>query len=270
MRIVYYTNRILSIYDYIIKDSTLSKRVKVSTIAHVSILFFLLISSIIFPARYKYNRNTIHTVQLVSLPAIRPQQVTPPKEVPIKKTEPPVAKPVPKEPVKKTEVKETEVKKSVAKPVSKPIPKSNIKPLTTPTLEEKLKERLKKEFVEPEETTKSSDKEFAEPASTPLINIGVSSPSNFPFQYYLDIIHDKISSCWYEPQMVLDKQYTAIVKFIILKDGTIQGLNIKTGSGISNFDQSCIRAIEMAKPFPPLPPGFSGDQLIVNVAFSLE
>lgn len=256
MRITYFTNRLLSVYDYLIKDSTLAKKVKVSTIIHIGLLICLVITPILFPARYKYNRSTIHTVQLVSLPAIRPQQST------ITKPVAPTKKPVAKEPVKKT----------MAKPVSKPAPKPIAKPLTTPTLEEKLSKRLEKEFVEPEpiDTTASLDKQYTEPSSAPLINIGVSGPSNFPFQYYLDIIHDKISSCWYEPQMVLDKQYTAIITFTIMQDGSVQNIHIKRSSGISNFDQSGIKAVELARPFPQLPQGFPHPQLTVNVAFNLE
>lgn len=227
----------------------LRRELKISSIIHLGILLCLIISPIIFPARYRYNRSTVHTVQLISMPAIRPQQ-TPAK---VSKTTAPVKeakKPGPKKETKKLE----------PKPKAMTIPKK----ITTPTLEEKLSKRLesidKEEFVEPESET----------SITPQLNIGVSSPSNFPFQFYLGWIHDKISASWHEPQMVLDKRYTAIVTFTILQDGSVQNIYVKKGSGVSNFDQSGLRAVESARPFPPLPQGYSHPQLTVNVAFNLE
>lgn len=217
---------------------------------HIGILLFMIIWPIIFPARYRYNRPTVHTVQLINLPAIRPQQA------------PTVTKPS-KPIAPKPKPKQTE---SITKSIKKLIPK----PLTTPTLEEKLSKRLKEIDREEPATTSAAQKEWEETSYTPQFTTSVVSPSNFPFQWYLDLIHDKISSCWYEPQMVLDKQYTAIVTFIIMQDGNIQNLRIKKSSGISAFDQSGIKAIELAKPFPQLPPGFTHSQLTVNVAFNLE
>lgn len=224
---------------------------KISTIVHIGILICFIISPIIFPHKYKYNRPTVHTVQLISLPAIRPQQAPtvtkPPKPI--------APKPKPKQPGLTT------------KSITKPIPK----PLTTPTLEEKLSKRLDEiDREEPTATVSTTQKNWSEPGYTPQFTTTVSSPSDFPFQYYLDLIHDKISSCWYEPQMVLDKQYTAIVTFTIMQDGSIQNVYIKKSSGISNFDQSGIKAIELARPFPQLPQGFSHSQLTVNVAFNLQ
>lgn len=228
----------------------------------------MIAGTVIFPGRYKYNRSTVHTVQLISMPSIKPQQATAVSK-PVKKTEP----------IKKTE----NVKKSV--PITKPkpntitIPKpksiSIPKKKSTPSLEEKLSKRLeevdKEDFTEPEAVSKptvTSAKAIS--SSEPELNIGVSAVSNFPFQYYLDIIHDKISASWHEPEMLLDKQYTVIVTFAILEDGSVNSIFVKKGSGISNFDQSGIRAIEQARPFPQLPPGYSHSQLTINVAFNLE
>lgn len=224
------------------QDKDLSQRVKISTMIHIGILLCIIVGPIIFRGRYRYNRPTIHTVQLVSLPSVRPQQA------------PAVTKPA--KPAKTTATKA----KPKPKAITKPIPKQ----ITTPSLEEKLQKRLdtfdKEEFVEPE----------SKPNVTPQLDIGISGPSNFAFQYYLDIIHDKISTSWHEPQMVLDKRYSAIVTFTILQDGSVQNIYIRKGSGVLNFDQSGQKAIELARPFPPLPQGYTHSQLTVNVAFNLE
>lgn len=218
------------------QDKNLSRRLKVSTAIHIGILICIIVWPIFFRSRYRYNRATVHTVQLISLPSVRPQ------------------------PAPSTAKTSKPIKKSVPKPKTTPIPKK----ITTPSLEEKLEKRLEKikeeEFTEPEDIA----------SAAPQLDIGIQGPSNFPFQYYLDIIHDKISTSWHEPQMVLDKKYTAIVTFTILQDGSVQNIYIKKGSGVSNFDQSGQKAIESARPFPPLPQGYSYPQLTVNVAFNLE
>ena len=69
--------------------------------------------------------------------------------------------------------------------------------------------------------------------------------------------------------MVMDRQYTAVISFTINTTGRISNVRIKRSSGINMFDKSGARAIELAKPFPPLPPGYKDSQLTINVAFNL-
>ena len=227
----------------------LKKEIKVSSFIHAGIIFLIILFPLIFPHKYKYQVPPVHSVDLVSLP------------VPEKKLRPaartPKAKPV--------------VKKIVPKRTPKPRP-TTIKrrpapvALKTPSLEERLKQKLQV-TSQPAVTNKASPRKYQAAASQ--LTTRISSQQDFPFQYYLDLIHNKISSCWQEPEMVMDKQYTAVISFTINKTGAISSIRIKKSSGINVFDKSGAKAIELAKPFPPLPPGYKHPQLTINVAFNL-
>lgn len=251
--------KFISYFDILLSHITprdLTKGVKFSTIIHLGILLFIIIIPIIFPHRYRGFRPTVYTVQIVKLPGT------------ITKQTPTVSKPI-KKPHIETKLKPVQKKSIIAIPPAKP--------LKTPTLEEKLSKRL-----EEMEKTTTPEAQWEEPESiqqtTSSVSgtlgtsgtLDISTPSDFPFQYYLELIHGKISSCWSNPQMVLDKKYSAVISFTILKSGEITNINIKRSSGIANFDQSGLKAIELAKPFPQLPVGYKYSQLTVNVEFNLE
>lgn len=232
----------------------LTKGVKISTFVHLGLLILVIISPFIFHHKYKSFKPTSYTVQLVNLPGVKLQQVS---------TMPKPAAPI-------TKVKEP--KPIVQKKQEMVIPKKTVKKIIprekTPNLAEKLSERFK-EF---EDKTTPAPK-IAQADSGSLGSsaaVGLSTPSNFPFQWYLELIHGKISSCWTNPEMSLDKKYSAIISFTITKTGEIININVKRSSGVGNFDQSGIKAIELAKPFPQLPPGYAYPQLTVNVEFALE
>lgn len=246
----------------------LTKGVKISTIIHLGLLLLCIIGPLIIPHhRYKSFRPTAYTVQLVRLPGVKSQSVS---SIP----QPNITKPAVKEPVIKPKAETKPIQKKPA------ITVPSAKPLKTPTLEEKLGKRLKE--IAKREDTPVPQKNWEEPVSAsqegPIITgalgdsgtLGISGPSDFPFQWYLELIHGKISSCWTSPQMTLDKQYSAVISFTITKTGEIINVNIKRSSGISNFDESGLKAIELAKPFPELPPGYQYSQLTVNVEFALE
>lgn len=59
---------------------------------------------------------------------------------------------------------------------------------------------------------------------------------------------------WALPRGILpDHDLKSVIVIVILKDGTLAGLNIEKSSGNKYFDQSAARAIKKASPFPPLP-----------------
>lgn len=258
----------------LVTPKDLTNGVKISTIIHLGILLCIIIGPLILPHKYRSFRPTVHTVQLVRLPGAISQPAS-------TVSQPSLLKPVVKEPIAKPKAETKPKQISVQKKPAMTVPST--KPLKTPTLEEKLSKRLKE--IREKNTTpalQTAQKDWKEPKSvsqekSTIIGalgdsgiLGLSAPSDFPFQWYLELIHGKISSCWASPQMVLDKQYSAIISFTITKTGEITNINIKRSSGVSNFDQSGIKAIELAKPFPELPPGYQYSQLTVNVEFALE
>lgn len=270
----------------------LTKGVKVSTTIHLSLLIFAIIAPLIMHHRYRPFAPTVHTVQLVNMPGSIAQSSGPSAQ--------PVISQPPKQEIQKPKA---EPKKTEQEPAEKPIqqkPKMmtpskkepKIAPKEkTPTLEERLEKRLNESDGKNSKDTQkkwrdadniSATKNTADNNSSELEgtifsgslgnsgSLGVAGPSDFPFQWYLELIHGKISSCWNDPQTLLDKQNTAIISFTITKTGEVTNIYTKKSSGAQSFDQSGIKAIELAKPFPQLPAGCRDSELIVNVEFNLE
>ncbi len=188
-----------------------------------------------------------------------------------------------KTPAPKTEVKEIkpEIKKTA--PIQKPkitVPTKEEKMQNVKTLEQKLLKKFQEIDKNPPVTKEAvSTKKWQEttvtaqkPSTNSALSVTASGPnsSDFPFAWYLDNIQNKITSCWTEPQMVLAKKYNAVVSFTLDKNGAVSNIIIKASSNIAEFDQSGLRAIELAKPFPPLPPGYKNPELVINVEFNLQ
>jgi len=93
--------------------------------------------------------------------------------------------------------------------------------------------------------------------------------SNFPFTYYLQIIHSKISSNWFISQISpgITGSFHTTVYFKIHKDGHISGLDIKESSGIRSLDLSALRAVQSSGSFPPLPTDYEDEYLIIRLIF---
>ena len=96
--------------------------------------------------------------------------------------------------------------------------------------------------------------------------IGLSS---FPYTYYLQVIHTRISGNWFTSQIspgIAGKFHTA-VSFRISSSGEISNPEIKEKSGIRALDLSAIRAIHSSAPFPPLPREYEGEYLGITLIF---
>ena len=90
--------------------------------------------------------------------------------------------------------------------------------------------------------------------------------SDFPFTYYLRQIQQKVSERWRAPTSGGTSQ-RSVVLFEILRDGRIKDPIVEQTSGDSLFDQSALRAIMEASPFPPLPQDFKASSLRVHFGF---
>jgi TonB family protein len=93
--------------------------------------------------------------------------------------------------------------------------------------------------------------------------------SNFPFTYYLQTIHGKISGNWYTSQVSpgVSGDFRTVVYFKIFRNGEISSLEIRESSGIRSLDLSARRAIQSSAPFPPLPNDYEGDFLGIHLIF---
>lgn len=99
-----------------------------------------------------------------------------------------------------------------------------------------------------------------------LISGPVVDLPSFKYDYYLGLIKNKVDNRWSQP-VVHNKTKQALIAFTINRNGGISNLRVADTSGDNYFDQSALRAVTLATPFPPLPRGFKGDTLKVNYRF---
>lgn len=93
--------------------------------------------------------------------------------------------------------------------------------------------------------------------------------STFPFTYYLQTIHGRISSNWYTSQIktgITGNLHTTIL-FKIFRNGNVSEPEIVESSRNRTMDLSAIRAVRSAAPFPPLPNDYEEEYLIVRLIF---
>jgi TonB family protein len=91
--------------------------------------------------------------------------------------------------------------------------------------------------------------------------------SDFPFTYYLRLIQSKIGERWSPPRAAAAGGERVIVLFEIQRDGQVREPTVERSSGNALYDQSALRAITEASPFPPLPPEFKASSLRVHFGF---
>ncbi len=87
---------------------------------------------------------------------------------------------------------------------------------------------------------------------------------NFRYSYYTSAILKKIRRYWQDSNINVLR---TVVYFRIEKDGTVSKLKISKSSKNDVFDKNALRAIELASPFPPLPDGYTENNLGVYFEF---
>ena len=92
---------------------------------------------------------------------------------------------------------------------------------------------------------------------------------NFPFNFYLQMISDKITANWF--QSLVDPGVGGLLQtqvyFRIYKNGTISDIRIDVSSGVETFDLSARRAIQTSAPFATLPNEYDGQYLGITLVF---
>jgi len=85
---------------------------------------------------------------------------------------------------------------------------------------------------------------------------------------YYSIIWSKIKKKWALPQGILPSEnIQAVIGAKILRNGEVTKLNFEKRSGNRYFDESAMRAIKKAGPFPPLPEWIKGKSMEVGIRF---
>ena len=104
------------------------------------------------------------------------------------------------------------------------------------------------------------------------IGIGPNAPLGLRFGWYAELLRQRISEHWRQDEISpsLKTSNPAIVKFEILRDGSIRNARIVQPSGIPALDYSAQRAIQEAAPFPELPRQFERDSATIEFWFELK
>jgi TonB family protein len=93
--------------------------------------------------------------------------------------------------------------------------------------------------------------------------------AGFPFQFYLQMISDKITANWF--QSLVDPGVGGLLQaqvyFRIYRNGAISDVKIDVTSGVESFDLSAKRAISNAAPFAALPNEYAGQYLGITLIF---
>jgi TonB family protein len=243
----------------------LNRGLAVSVALHAALFFLVLLGP--GPSRFEWERADAIAVDLVS-PVEPPPETPPPPEPP---KEEPKIEPEPQPAVKK-EVKPPE---PVRKPAAKPRPRRIYKPLAPksqddeePSLEERLRSRLADEESLPEESTEAPPEEEAPlPAQTAEVEA-----ADFPYAWYLNVLHNKITDSWDPPgtRMVAGRGNQVLIRFRIHRSGRVTDVRVEGASETPGLDASARRAVDSARPFPPLPESYEGEVLEIGVRFTVS
>lgn len=101
---------------------------------------------------------------------------------------------------------------------------------------------------------------------------GTAGESGDPnLSYYLALIQAKVSNRWVEPSgLALGQAQRVTVGFIVVRSGLVRDIQVLTPSGNFSLDQSALRAVTEAVPFPPFPPLFAEEKLLVRFHFEMR
>lgn len=99
----------------------------------------------------------------------------------------------------------------------------------------------------------------------------LSDPQGVDFKPYLVQVLTAVRRNWLAviPESAhMGRRGQVLIQFIIDRRGAVPKLVIATPSGTEAFDRAAVAGVSMSNPFPPLPPGYQGDQIRLQLAFS--
>jgi TonB family protein len=80
----------------------------------------------------------------------------------------------------------------------------------------------------------------------------------------------KISTNWTPVATGGARDSVAVVRFRVLRSGTVQKLELETGSGDAGLDNAAMRAIRQSLPLPPFPNLLTEPYLDLRYTFVME
>ncbi|MBE9504356.1 MAG: TonB family protein [Proteobacteria bacterium] len=228
-------------------------------------IHFLVLSSATYISKKKeVDRDfyaPVYKVNLVSLDKPKPVKIKKSKRAITKKTATKKKVSAPAVTTKKAVKTRTSPKKMVAtvKPetVDTDAAIAALRRDMEPTIAvERIREKLEQELAaEDKSITKEAEvTSSALKAGVKKVNVREMDKA---LQDYYDTVWEKIENSWVLPGTGDFSGMTSIVSVIISASGQLREVSIEEGSGNGFYDQSAIRAVRKATPFPPLPAGYN-------------
>ncbi len=116
----------------------------------------------------------------------------------------------------------------------------------------------------------ASNPMYTAPLGSNGVGISENTVLGAKFGAYADLLRQRITTAWQrnglDPRTQRDP---AVVSLLIMQNGSIQNIQLVQTSGNPTIDNSALRAIYQANPFPPLPPGL-GSSFPIQFTFSLK
>jgi TonB family protein len=201
-------------------------------------------------------------VELISTPTPPPEEPPPeipepaPEPEPTVETPPPDVKPPEPEPV---QPKPRKPPRTIRRFAAKRPPDEG------PSLGERLREVMKPS-EEPTENVEPS-----QPTPAPTASTAEVEAADFPYAWYLNVLRTKITDSWDPPgdRLIAGRAKQVLIRFRVHREGRVTDIRIETDSGTPGLDASARRAVDRARPFPPLPENYEGEVLDVAVRFTV-
>lgn len=216
----------------------LGRQEVVAGVAGTVLAHGLLVGFLLLVTRQVEQMGTVYAVNLVAAPA--------PSEAPRR-----TAEEAPPRPVERTAPVEPPTR--TARPVPPPTTKA-------PTRTQEA----------PVQTASPAVPNPGETPSTGTDVANVSTPGvEFPFPEYLRRIVNEIYRRWQRPAGASSLQTE--IRFLILRDGSVQDIEVARRSRNYSFDlgaRGAVEAAATARAFGPLPEGFQGEVLAISLRFA--
>ena len=236
----------------------MNRAVPASVFLHVVLLLLaLFVGSHV--SRHVVPQTRRIAVRLVDLP--RPT-------VPQERVEPPVAEPEPvvEQPQEQPVLAPAPTPEPVAVPPQTrdetPPPVAKPTPVTPP---------VQKPAETPAETPPQTAPSVQPTPDLPAAKIGTDEAVPSRFQYYIDLLEQRIDRNWHPKQLgfSLQSDRTCTIHFHVEQDGRITRETIVSTSGVPLMDRESLKAVRAVGRFLPLPAGLADHSIGVTYIFTL-
>jgi len=157
-------------------------------------------------------------------------------------------------------------------PIDDPSTKPAVKveePVEKPKPERKPENKPRAEAQQGNRTQSGADSgktEVQAPAGTSISGVSVDNAA-FNYPYWFTLTWNKLNQNFRIPIQIDGKVYCDIY-FQVIKSGRVIEVKVTNASGISQFDDACVAAVERSAPFAPLPPQFLDEIIGITITFT--